>query len=51
MKITKITAVAMLLAAGTFGFADEFDEFTGEFEEYVEPTVTLSGHVSVAGRV
>ena len=51
MKYTKITAVAMLLAAGTFGFADEFDEFTGEFEEYVEPTVTLSGSVSAAGRV
>lgn len=51
MKITKITAVAMLLAAGTFGFADEFDEFTSEFEEYVEPTVTLSGSVSAAGRV
>lgn len=51
MKYTKITAVAMLLAAGTFGFADEFDEFTSEFEEYVEPTVTLSGSVSAAGRV
>jgi len=51
MKYTKITAVAMLLAAGTFGFADEFDEFTSEFEEYVEPTVSLSGSVSVAGRV
>ena len=51
MKITKITVAAMLLAAGTFGFADEFDEFTSEFEEYVEPTVTLSGSVSAAGRV
>ncbi|MCR5172251.1 MAG: hypothetical protein K6B73_05240, partial [Treponema sp.] len=51
MKITKITVAAMILAAGTFAFADEFDEFSGEFEEYVEPVVTLSGSASMAGRV
>ena len=51
MKITKITVAAMILAAGAFAFADEFDEFSGEFEEVVEPVVTLSGSASMAGRV